>query len=161
MALFFICFVSFCMPVVYNVFSTIQLGSVAVCVVYGRNFKLPLKIDQIQPPPLNARLTNFVRPPQGLLDYDADSDEEWEEEEPGESVSDSEGEGGGEEVEGGAEEGEDEDGFLVPHGYLSEGEGDQSEGEEEGEANVSEVVYTYSHTCWFLNWRLKPSLCQD
>ena len=115
-----------------------------MCVVYGRNFKPPLIIDQIQPPPppspLNAQLTNFVPPPQGLLDYDVDSDEEWEEEEPGESVSDSEGEGGGEEVEGGAEEGEDEDGFLVPHGYLSEGEGDQSEGEEEGEANVSEVV---------------------
>ncbi|NXD31169.1 CAF1A factor, partial [Spelaeornis formosus] len=54
-----------------------------------------------------------------LLDYEVDSDEEWEEEEPGESLSHSE--------EDDEEEGEDEDEDekkFVPHGYLSEDEGE-------------------------------------
>ncbi|XP_074321185.1 chromatin assembly factor 1 subunit FAS1-like [Silene latifolia] len=60
------------------------------------------------------------------LDYEIDSDEEWEEEEPGESLSDSDKED--EEVldEGsckGDDEEENEDGFFVPDGYLSESEG--------------------------------------
>ena len=78
-----------------------------------------------------------------------DSDDEWEEEEPGESVSSTEvgyqwlsfgliysvcvcvcvcvvvtqdeGESG--------EDDEDDDGFFVPHGYLSDGEGEISDGE--------------------------------
>ncbi|KAM3852387.1 chromatin assembly factor 1 subunit A isoform 2-T3 [Vipera latastei] len=54
-----------------------------------------------------------------LLDYEVESDEEWEEEEPGESLSHSEGD---EEEDAGEEEDED-DGFFVPHGYLSEDEG--------------------------------------
>jgi hypothetical protein len=63
-----------------------------------------------------------------VLDYEFDSDDEWEEEEPGESVSSaSEGEESGGEESGG-EEGE-EDGFFVPHGYLSEDEGERSESE--------------------------------
>ncbi|KAH9524536.1 Chromatin assembly factor 1, subunit A [Bulinus truncatus] len=54
-----------------------------------------------------------------LFDYEVDSDEEWEEEEPGESLSCSDGEEDkGEEVEE-----EEDDGWMVPHGYLSEGEG--------------------------------------
>ena len=59
---------------------------------------------------------------QESLDYEVDSDLEWEEEEPGESVSDSGGEEDGE-----PEDEEDEDGFFVPHGYLSEGEGCEDE----------------------------------
>ncbi|CAI8014057.1 Chromatin assembly factor 1 subunit A [Geodia barretti] len=66
-----------------------------------------------------------------VLDYEFDSDDEWEEEEPGESVSSaSEGEESGGEESGGEEEGED--GFFVPHGYLSEDEGERSESEEGG-----------------------------
>ncbi|KAM5230356.1 chromatin assembly factor 1 subunit A isoform 2-T2 [Hipposideros larvatus] len=53
-----------------------------------------------------------------LLDYEVDSDDEWEEEEPGESLSHSEGD----DDEVGDDEDED-DGFFVPHGYLSEDEG--------------------------------------
>jgi chromatin assembly factor 1 subunit A len=64
------------------------------------------------------------------LDYDCDSDEEWEEEEPGETLSHSE-----EEMESGGEEEEDEDGFFVPHGYLSDGEGDMSDGEGGGKSS--------------------------
>ena len=43
-------------------------------------------------------------------------------------------------VEG--EDDEDDDGFFVPHGYLSEGEGDVSE--QEMEADVKEVCV---HAC--------------
>ncbi|KAL9248293.1 hypothetical protein vseg_021632 [Gypsophila vaccaria] len=60
------------------------------------------------------------------LDYEIDSDEEWEEEEPGESLSDSEKEDDGILDEGsckGEEDEENEDGFFVPDGYLSEDEG--------------------------------------
>ncbi|XP_019855910.1 PREDICTED: chromatin assembly factor 1 subunit A-like [Amphimedon queenslandica] len=61
-----------------------------------------------------------------LFDYDCESDLEWEEEEPGESLSAQ----SDDEVESGDEE-EEEDGFFVPHGYLSDGEGDQSEDEKD------------------------------
>ena len=59
------------------------------------------------------------------LDYEVESDDEWEEEEPGESLSNSEGEDEDEKPVEGDPEGDDEmdDGFFVPHGYLSEGEG--------------------------------------
>ncbi|CAL1535850.1 unnamed protein product, partial [Lymnaea stagnalis] len=56
---------------------------------------------------------------ESLFDYEVDSDDEWEEEEPGESLSCSDGE-----EEKGEEVDEDEDdGWMVPHGYLSEDEG--------------------------------------
>ncbi|KAK6188357.1 hypothetical protein SNE40_004544 [Patella caerulea] len=56
-----------------------------------------------------------------LLDYEVDSDDEWEEEEPGESLSASEGEDGDDKEKEDEEEGDD--GWMVPHGYLSEDEG--------------------------------------
>jgi len=55
-----------------------------------------------------------------LLDYDVDSDDEWEEEEPGESLSHSENE---DEDDTEADVDDEGDGFFVPHGYLSDGEG--------------------------------------
>ncbi|KAK7295219.1 hypothetical protein RJT34_18124 [Clitoria ternatea] len=55
------------------------------------------------------------------LDYDVSSDEEWEEEEPGESLSDCDKD----EEECSKSDGESEDGFFVPDGYLSEDEGAQ------------------------------------
>ncbi|XP_076465159.1 uncharacterized protein LOC143296970 isoform X2 [Babylonia areolata] len=58
-----------------------------------------------------------------VFDYEVDSDEEWEEEEPGESLSDS----NGEEEEGEEEDEGDDDGWMVPHGYLSEDEGCQDD----------------------------------
>ncbi|KAI7735944.1 hypothetical protein M8C21_005128 [Ambrosia artemisiifolia] len=61
------------------------------------------------------------------LDYEIDSDEEWEEEEPGESLSDCEKEEDDESTEenllNADDEDENEDGFFVPDGYLSENEG--------------------------------------
>ncbi|XP_046448455.1 chromatin assembly factor 1 subunit A-B-like [Daphnia pulex] len=62
-----------------------------------------------------------------IFDYDVDSDDEWEEEvEPGESLTDSEGEG--EEKEP-ADDYEVDNEFLVPHGYLSDDEGEKDEDE--------------------------------
>ena len=40
------------------------------------------------------------------------------------------------------EDSEEDDGFFVPHGYLSEGEGEQSDGEV---ANVTDNVSSYSY----------------
>ncbi|GAV79235.1 CAF1A domain-containing protein, partial [Cephalotus follicularis] len=64
------------------------------------------------------------------LDYDVDSDEEWEEEDPGESLSDCDKEED-ESLEEGClkadDEDENEDGFFVPDGYLSENEGVQGD----------------------------------
>ncbi|KAJ3051485.1 NME NM23 member 5, partial [Rhizophlyctis rosea] len=62
------------------------------------------------------------------LNYDVDSADEWEEEEPGEELrSDGEEEEGEELRSGGKEPGEEEqdedDGFIVKDGYLSEDEG--------------------------------------
>ncbi|XP_058756126.1 chromatin assembly factor 1 subunit FAS1-like [Vicia villosa] len=63
------------------------------------------------------------------LDYEVSSDEEWEEEEPGESLSDCEKDEEKDEEECQEEcsksDGESEDGFFVPDGYLSEDEGAQ------------------------------------
>ncbi|XP_055868804.1 chromatin assembly factor 1 subunit A-like [Biomphalaria glabrata] len=56
---------------------------------------------------------------ESVFDYEVDSDDEWEEEEPGESLSCSDGE----EEKGEEVEEEEDDGWMVPHGYLSEGEG--------------------------------------
>lgn len=67
---------------------------------------------------------NPFRKHEGLLDYTVDSDDDWEEEDPGESISHSEDEKG----DSGDEE-DDNDGFFVPHGYLSEDEGELSDGE--------------------------------
>jgi len=61
-----------------------------------------------------------------LLDYDYDSDEDWEDDLEGESLSDCEREDENETVEGDEEE---DDGFLVPDGYLSEDEGMASDNE--------------------------------
>ncbi|KAM6962628.1 chromatin assembly factor 1 subunit A [Aplochiton taeniatus] len=69
-----------------------------------------------------------LRQDKDLLDYEVDSDDEWEEEEPGESLSHSEGD---DDDEGGDNDDDNEDGFFVPHGYLSDGEG-PLEGEEDG-----------------------------
>lgn len=63
------------------------------------------------------------------VDYDVSSDEEWEEEEPGESLSDCEKDYEKDEEECQEEssksDGESEDGFFVPDGYLSDDEGAQ------------------------------------
>ncbi|XP_027353109.1 chromatin assembly factor 1 subunit FAS1 isoform X2 [Abrus precatorius] len=59
------------------------------------------------------------------LDYDVSSDEEWEEEDPGESLSDCDKDEEECQEEGSKSDGESEDGFFVPDGYLSEDEGAQ------------------------------------
>ncbi|KAJ9176069.1 hypothetical protein P3X46_011419 [Hevea brasiliensis] len=59
------------------------------------------------------------------LDYDIDSDEEWEEEDPGESLSDCDKDDEEQSLEEGCSKDDDEDGFFVPDGYLSENEGVQ------------------------------------
>ena len=68
-----------------------------------------------------------------ILNYDIDSDDEWEEEEPGESLSNSEGE----DEEDGCpnDDDEEQDGFFVPHGYLSDDEGDGNDEETTMEHN--------------------------
>ena len=82
---------------------------------------------------------------QGFMDYDVDSDEEWEEEEPGESLSHSEVcpfssdlvskskhclcHWASQEDDASCDEEDEDDGFFVPHGYLSEGEGEGNEEE--------------------------------
>ncbi|KAI9562969.1 hypothetical protein GHT06_010425 [Daphnia sinensis] len=64
---------------------------------------------------------------ENIFDYDVDSDDEWEEEvEPGESLTDSEAEG--EEKEP-ADDYEVDNEFLVPHGYLSDEEGEKEDDE--------------------------------
>ncbi|XP_033634465.1 chromatin assembly factor 1 subunit A-like [Asterias rubens] len=72
---------------------------------------------------------NYLKKDEDLLDYEIDSDDEWEE--PGESLSHSEGEEDGEDD---VDAGDSDDGFFVPHGYLSESEGCEGEDEEEGES---------------------------
>lgn len=61
-----------------------------------------------------------------ILDYEVDSADEWEEEEPGESLHGSDDE---KEKES-DDEYEVDNGVFVPHGYLSEDEGDEEENEE-------------------------------
>lgn len=63
-----------------------------------------------------------------IFDYEYDSDEDWEDVENGESLSDSENdaeEGGDEELN----QYEVDNEFFVPHGYLSDGEGDNDDDE--------------------------------
>ncbi|KAK7243201.1 hypothetical protein RIF29_37990 [Crotalaria pallida] len=57
------------------------------------------------------------------LDYDVSSDDEWEEEDPGESLSDCDKDEEDCLEECSKSDGESEDGFFVPDGYLSEDEG--------------------------------------
>ncbi|MFH4974206.1 hypothetical protein AB6A40_000915 [Gnathostoma spinigerum] len=57
------------------------------------------------------------------LDYEVDSDEEWEEEVEGDDCDDDRDE----EVEPEEKCSDDEDGFLVEHGYLSAGEGEDDD----------------------------------
>ncbi|KAI9103183.1 chromatin assembly factor 1 subunit A-domain-containing protein [Phlyctochytrium arcticum] len=61
-----------------------------------------------------------------VLDYEYDSEAEWEDEEPGEELCSDEG---GED-EDGSDAGDDENNWLVPHGYLSDDEG-MADGEKE------------------------------
>ncbi|KNC73361.1 hypothetical protein SARC_14079, partial [Sphaeroforma arctica JP610] len=71
-----------------------------------------------------------------LFDYDVVSDEEWEEEPEGEDLSDDEKEADAdaEDVE------EEEDGFVVPHGYLSDDEGVvDGEGDEKDDSSKSGI----------------------
>uniref|UniRef100_T1JHB3 Chromatin assembly factor 1 subunit p150 C-terminal domain-containing protein n=1 Tax=Strigamia maritima TaxID=126957 RepID=T1JHB3_STRMM len=58
------------------------------------------------------------------FDYEVDSDEEWEEEEPGESLSGTE-----DEMEKSDGEYDVDNEFVVPHGYLSDGEQDEEDTE--------------------------------
>ncbi|PAA75377.1 hypothetical protein BOX15_Mlig023199g3, partial [Macrostomum lignano] len=65
------------------------------------------------------------------LDYDVDSEAEWEEEGEGEDLDRSEGDP---EEAGSDDDDEDEAAFVVPHGYLSDDEGENpAEAEEEAE----------------------------
>lgn len=57
-----------------------------------------------------------------LLDYEVDSDGEWEEIVDGESIADSD-----EDEEKKISDDEDDDGFMVPHGHLSDDELDEDE----------------------------------
>jgi hypothetical protein len=55
------------------------------------------------------------------IEYDFDSEAEWEEDEPGEELVSENDDDEDEPV--GNDEAEEEDGWLVPHGYLSDDEG--------------------------------------
>ncbi|XP_065059859.1 chromatin assembly factor 1 subunit A-A-like [Rhopilema esculentum] len=76
---------------------------------------------------------NPFKKDENLLNYEIDSDEEWEEEEPGESLSGPENEDEDDEEEDNDEE---NDGFFVPHGYLSDDEGLSDEDGEKKEEHV-------------------------
>lgn len=71
------------------------------------------------------KISKIVRPrnpftkDESLLDYSVDSDDEWEEDEPGESLSDCSVDDGED-----MDDEDEDDGFFVPHGYLSDGEGE-------------------------------------
>ena len=56
------------------------------------------------------------------FDYEVDSDDEWEDEPEGESIADSE-----KEDEDDIVDDEDDDGFFVPHGHLSDDELDEED----------------------------------
>ncbi|CAL1678089.1 unnamed protein product [Lasius platythorax] len=64
-----------------------------------------------------------------LFDYEIDSDDEWEEEEPGESLKGSDDEKDEENLEENEYDVDNE--FMVPHGYLSDGEAQADEEEVE------------------------------
>jgi len=59
-----------------------------------------------------------------LIDYEVDSDDEWEDIADGESIADSDK---GDEEEDKPAEDEEDDGFFVPHGHLSDDELDEDE----------------------------------
>lgn len=59
-----------------------------------------------------------------MIDYEVDSDDEWEEIADGESIADSDK---GDEEEDKLGEDDEDDGFLVPHGHLSDDELDEDE----------------------------------
>ena len=59
-----------------------------------------------------------------LIDYEVDSSDEWEEIADAESIGDSDK---GDEEEEKLGDDEDDDGFLVPHGHLSDDEMDEDE----------------------------------
>jgi hypothetical protein len=61
------------------------------------------------------------------FNYDFDSEGEWQDEDEGESILESNGETGDEEEEDEAEGLSSEDSWVVPDGYLSEGEGVEME----------------------------------
>lgn len=61
-----------------------------------------------------------------IFDYEVDSADEWEEEEPGESLHGSDDEKDKESED----EYEVDNSIFVPHGYLSDDEGDEEENEE-------------------------------
>jgi len=65
-----------------------------------------------------------------VFNYDVDSDEEWIDE-PGENLSDA----ADEDEEETEETEDDQDGFFVPHGYLSDDEGIKDDPEEDDEEN--------------------------
>ena len=60
-----------------------------------------------------------------IIDYEVDSDDEWEDEADGESIADSD-KGDMEEDTLNCDD-EDDDGFFVPHGHLSDDELDEEE----------------------------------
>jgi chromatin assembly factor 1 subunit A len=61
-----------------------------------------------------------------MIDYDVDSDDEWEDEADGESIADSDKGDMEEDTLNGGDD-EDDDGFFVPHGHLSDDELDEEE----------------------------------
>ena len=58
------------------------------------------------------------------IDYEVDSDDEWEDEPDGESICDSEK---GDLEEETVNDDNEDDGFFVPHGHLSDDELDEDE----------------------------------
>lgn len=70
-----------------------------------------------------------------FFDYEVDSDDDWEEEEPGEDIGGSEDE----EKETEADDYEVDNDFFVPHGYLSDEEGQDEGGEGDGEEPQCEM----------------------
>ena len=60
-----------------------------------------------------------------MIDYEIDSDDEWEDEADGESIADSDKGDMEEDTLNGDDE--DDDGFFVPHGHLSDDELDEEE----------------------------------
>ena len=88
----------------------------------------------------SVRARTPLKKDEDILNYDMDSDEEWEEEEPGESLSNSEGE----DEEDGCpnDDDEEQDGFFVPHGYLSDDEGD-------GDDEETAMEHDGAHTAKF------------
>ncbi|XP_052283545.1 chromatin assembly factor 1 subunit A-A-like [Dreissena polymorpha] len=92
----------------------------------------------------SSKLTprNPFKQDQGLFDYEVDSDDEWEEEEPGESVSSDEEEREEEKCDD-EEEGDD---WMVPHGYLSDGEG--IEDEEEVDTRSKQDLQRVRQAAW-------------